>query len=58
MSIRIRFTLTLTAVGVVLIGTYAVMSYRSEREDLRAATTREIRVVGRALETSLANALI
>jgi signal transduction histidine kinase len=57
MSIRLRFTLALTAVGVLLFGTYAVVSYRSERSDLRTAAIREIRIMGRSLETSLANAL-
>lgn len=57
MSIRFRFTLALTAVGVVLFGMYALLAYRSERDDLRTATTREIAIVGRSLEISLGNAL-
>ncbi|HVV85135.1 MAG TPA: HAMP domain-containing sensor histidine kinase [Kofleriaceae bacterium] len=57
MSIRLRFTLALTVVGLVLFGTYAVWSYHSEHQDLRASATKEIRIVGRSLETSLGNAL-
>ncbi len=57
MSIRVRVTLTLVAIGVALIGGYAVWAYGSERDDLRIASSREMRIVGRALETSLANAL-
>ncbi|MCX5742052.1 MAG: HAMP domain-containing sensor histidine kinase [Proteobacteria bacterium] len=57
MSIRLRFTLALTAVGGVLFGTYALWAYRSERDDLRTAATREIRIIGRALEASLGHAL-
>jgi two-component system, NtrC family, sensor histidine kinase HydH len=57
MSIRVRFTLALTMVGVVLFGMYALLSYRSERDDLRTSTTREIAIVGRSLELSLGNAL-
>lgn len=57
MSIRLRFTLALTAVGVVLFGTYALWSYYSERDDLRVAATAELRIVGQSLETSLGNAL-
>jgi signal transduction histidine kinase len=57
MSIRLRFTLALTAVGVVLFGIYALWAYDSEKADLRGAATRELRIVGQALETSLGNAL-
>ncbi|HWU89586.1 MAG TPA: HAMP domain-containing sensor histidine kinase [Kofleriaceae bacterium] len=57
MSIRFRFTLALTVVGVVLFGLYGLLAYRSEREDLRAAATREIGIIGRSLEVSLGNAL-
>src|SRR5262245_58629751 len=57
MSIRLRFTLALTGVGVVLFGTYAIWSYRAERDDLRAAARAEIEIVGQSLETSLGNAL-
>lgn len=57
MSIRLRFTVALTLIGVVLFGTYAVLAYRGERADLRTATEREIRIIGRSLETSIGNAL-
>ncbi|NVB80847.1 MAG: HAMP domain-containing histidine kinase [Kofleriaceae bacterium] len=57
MSIRLRFTLALTTVGVLLFGTYSVWSYRSEREDLRTAATTEMRLIGQSLETSMGNAL-
>jgi signal transduction histidine kinase len=57
MSIRFRFTLALTAVGVLLFGTYALWAYRSERDDLRTAATREIRIIGQSLQTSIGNAL-
>jgi signal transduction histidine kinase len=57
MSIRLRFTLTLTAIGVVLFGTYALWAYDSERDDLRSAARRESQVVGQSLQTSLGNAL-
>ena len=57
MSIRVRFTFALTAVGVVLFVTYALWAYHSERDELREAATREIRVIGRSLEVSIANAL-
>jgi signal transduction histidine kinase len=56
-SIRVRVTLTLVAIGVALIGAYAMVSYRSEISDLRTSSRRELAIVGRALETSLANAL-
>ena len=58
MSIRVRVTLTLVAIGVALIGAYAVVAYRSEVEDLAdLVAAKELAIVGRALETSLANAL-
>lgn len=57
MSIRLRFTLALTTVGLVLLTAYALYSYQSERTDLRTATTREIRIVGRLLAISVGNAL-
>jgi signal transduction histidine kinase len=57
MSIRLRFTLALTAVGLLLFGSYAMWAYRSERQDLEAAARAEVRVIGQALETSLGNAL-
>jgi signal transduction histidine kinase len=57
MTIRIRFTLALSAIGVVLFGAYALWAYDSERDDLRTTATREILIVGQSLETSLGNAL-
>lgn len=57
MSIRFRFTLALTTLGFVLFGVYALLAYRSERDDLRTAATHEIGIIGRALEISLGNAL-
>ncbi|HSD86272.1 MAG TPA: ATP-binding protein [Kofleriaceae bacterium] len=57
MSIRLRFTLALTAVGVILFGTYSLWSYRAERQDLRLAATKEIRIIGQSLDTALGNAL-
>ena len=57
MSIRLRFTLALTAVGILLFGTYALWSYRSEREDLFGAAKKELHIVGESLQTSLGNAL-
>ncbi|HVK88745.1 MAG TPA: HAMP domain-containing sensor histidine kinase [Kofleriaceae bacterium] len=57
MSIRLRFTLALTAVGVVLFGTYAWWAYASERNELRAAASSEIRILGQSLETAVGNAL-
>ncbi len=57
MSIRVRFTLALAAVGVVLFGAYAVWSYRSESSDLRTAADHEIRIIGQSLVTALGNAL-
>jgi len=57
MSIRFRFTVALTLIGVVLFGTYGVLAYRGEKSDLRTAIVREIRLIGRSLETSLGNAL-
>lgn len=57
MSIRLRFTLALTALGFVLFGVYALLAYRSERDDLRTAATHEIGIIGRSLEISLGNAL-
>ncbi|MBX3160587.1 MAG: HAMP domain-containing protein [Deltaproteobacteria bacterium] len=56
-SIRVRFTLALTAIGVVLFGMYAVIEYRNERGDLRAAAVREIRIIGVSLQVSIGNAL-
>ncbi len=57
MSIRLRFTLALAAVGFVLLTAYSLWSYRSERADLRASSTTEISVLGRSLAVSIGNAL-
>ena len=57
MSIRFRFTVALTVIGVVLFGAYGLVAYRGEKDDLHHATVREIRLIGRSLETSLGNAL-
>lgn len=57
MSIRLRFTIALTLLGLLLVGGYAVLAYRSEVEDLHNATEREIVTLGRSLATSLGNAL-
>jgi len=57
MSIRIRLSLALTAVGAVLFGGYGLWSYLIEREELYGAATAELRVLGRSLGTSLGNAI-
>src|SRR3954463_14542264 len=57
MSIRLRFTIALTLLGLILFGGYAVVGYRSEVDDLHNATEREILTLGRSLATSLGNAL-
>ncbi|HEV7557802.1 MAG TPA: histidine kinase dimerization/phospho-acceptor domain-containing protein, partial [Kofleriaceae bacterium] len=57
MSIRLRFTITLTALGLVLLGVYAILAYHNEQDDLQTATEREVRTLGRSLATSLGNAL-
>jgi two-component system, NtrC family, sensor histidine kinase HydH len=57
MSIRLRFTITLTVLGLILFGGYAVLAYRGEQHDLHTATEREIRMLGRSLATSLGNDL-
>jgi signal transduction histidine kinase len=57
MTLRLRHTLALTAVGVVLFGGYAWIEYQNERDDLDAAAIRNIRIIGRSLEVSLGNAL-
>ena len=57
MSIRLRFTITLTLLGVLLFGGYALVSYRGEIDDLHIATEREILALGRSLATSVGNAL-
>jgi hypothetical protein len=57
MSIRLRFTITLTALGLILLGGYAILAYQNEQDDLQIATEREVRTLGRSLATSLGNAL-
>ncbi|TMQ02528.1 MAG: HAMP domain-containing protein [Deltaproteobacteria bacterium] len=57
MSIRLRFTIALTLLGVLLFGGYAVFAYGWEVDDLRNATEREVLTLGRSLATSLGNAL-
>lgn len=57
MSIRLNFTVTLSAIGVALFSTYALWAYESEQDDLKSAATNELRLVGQSLETSLGNAL-
>jgi len=57
MSIRLRFTIALTLLGLILFGGYAAVSYSSEVDDLHNATEREILTLGRSLATSLGNAL-
>jgi len=57
MSIRLRFTIALTLLGLILFGGYAVVGYRSEVDDLHNATEREVLTLGRSLATSLGNAL-
>jgi signal transduction histidine kinase len=57
MSIRLRFTISLTLLGLLLFGGYAVFAYGWEVDDLNNATEREILTLGRSLATSLGNAL-
>ncbi|HEY0989927.1 MAG TPA: hypothetical protein VGD80_22815, partial [Kofleriaceae bacterium] len=57
MSIRLRFTIALTLLGLILFGGYAVVSYTSEVDDLHGATEREMLTLGRSLATSLGNAI-
>ena len=57
MSIRLRFTIALTLLGLLLFGGYAVFAYGWEVDDLHNATEREILTLGRSLATSLGNAL-
>jgi len=57
MSIRLRFTLTLTLLGLILFVGYAVFAYHSEKDDLRVSLEGEVRALGRSLEISLGNAL-
>jgi len=57
MSIRLRFTIALTLLGLLLFGGYAVFAYGWEVDDLHDATEREILTLGRSLATSLGNAV-
>jgi signal transduction histidine kinase len=57
MSIRLRFTIALTLLGLLLFGGYAVFAYGWEVDDLHSATEREVLTLGRSLATSLGNAL-
>src|SRR6185436_4915743 len=57
MSIRLRFTIALTLLGLILFGGYAVVAYGSEVDDLDGATEREVLTLGRSLATSLGNAM-
>jgi len=57
MSIRLRFTIALTLLGLLLFGGYAVFAYGWEVDDLHNATQREVLTLGRSLATSLGNAL-
>src|SRR4029078_6844965 len=57
MSIRLRFTIALTLLGLILFGGYAAISYSSEGDDLHSAPEREILTLGRSLATPLGNAL-
>jgi signal transduction histidine kinase len=57
MSIRLRFTISLTLLGLLLFGGYAVFAYGWEVDDLHSATEREILTLGRSLASSLGNAL-
>src|SRR6185295_7898790 len=57
MSIRLRFTIALTVLGLALFGGYAVFAYGWEVDDLHGATAREVLTLGRSLAISLGNAL-
>ena len=57
MSVQVRLTIALTVVGLLLFGMYGVVAYRGERADLRESMDREVRILGRSLQTALANAL-
>src|SRR5215510_4652415 len=57
MTIRLRFTITLALLGLLLFGGYAVFAYGWEVDDLHNATEREVLTLGRSLATSLGNAL-
>src|ERR1051325_6438967 len=57
MSIRLRFTIALTLLGLLLFGGYAVFAYGWEGDDLHNATEREGLTLGRSPPTSLGHAL-
>src|SRR3954464_11921575 len=57
MSIRLRFTIALTLLGLLLVGGYAVFAYGWEVDDLASATEREVRTLGRSRATSAGTAL-
>jgi signal transduction histidine kinase len=57
MSLRLRFTIALTLLGLLLFGGYAVFAYGWEVDDLDEATQREVLTLGRSLATSVGNAL-
>ena len=57
MPIRLRFAITLTLLGSLLFGGYAVFAYGWEVDDLHVAAEREVLTLGRSLATSLGNAL-
>src|SRR5215510_3360573 len=57
MTIRLRFTITLALLGLLLFGGYAVFAYGWEVDDLHNATEREVLTLGRSLATALGNAL-
>jgi signal transduction histidine kinase len=57
MSIRLRFTIALTLLGLLLFGGYAVFAYGWEVDDLHNATEREVLTLGRSLATAFGNAL-
>jgi signal transduction histidine kinase len=57
MSIRLRFTIALTLLGLLLFGGYAVFAYGWEVDDLHSATEREVLTLGRSLATAFGNAL-
>src|SRR5690349_6955965 len=57
MSIRLRFTISLTLLGLLLLGGYGIVAYGREVDDLDNATEREVLTLGRSLATSLGNAL-
>ena len=57
MRISTRFTLIVTAAGVLLFGGSALVLYRAEQHDLQVAVRRELELLGRSLQTGIENAL-